>query len=49
MDHHKSGALFLCDEVIPANIGSRYEFETPGTAITAMYISRADCALWKFG
>lgn len=30
MDHHKSGALFLCDEVIPANIGSRYEFETPG-------------------
>lgn len=30
MDHHKSGALFLCDEVIPANTGSRYEFETPG-------------------
>lgn len=30
MGGHKSGALFLCDEVIPANTGSRYEFETPG-------------------
>lgn len=30
MDHHRKGALFLCDEVIPANFGSRYVFETPG-------------------
>ena len=30
MGGHKGGALFLCDEVIPANTGSRYEFETPG-------------------
>lgn len=30
MDDHRQGALFLCDEVIPANTGSRYEFETPG-------------------
>ena len=30
MDFHKKGALFLCDEVIPANTGSRYEFESPG-------------------
>ena len=30
MDYHRNGALFLCDEVIPANIESRYEFETPG-------------------
>lgn len=29
MDVHRNGALFLCDEVIPANTGSRYEFETP--------------------
>ena len=29
MDYHRSGALFLCDEVIPANTGSRYVFETP--------------------
>lgn len=29
MDHHRKDALFLCDEVIPANTGSRYEFETP--------------------
>ena len=29
MGGHKSGALFLCDEVIPANTGSRYEFESP--------------------
>ena len=40
MGGHKSGALFLCDEVIPANTGSRYEFETPGTAITAMCINQ---------
>lgn len=30
MEFHRGGALFLCDEVIPANTGSRYEFETPG-------------------
>lgn len=30
MDYHRNGALFLCDEVIPANTGSHYEFETPG-------------------
>ena len=30
MDFHRNGALFLCDEVIPANTGSRYAFETPG-------------------
>lgn len=28
-DFHRNGALFLCDEVIPADIGSRYEFEMP--------------------
>lgn len=32
MDYHRKGALFLCDEVIPANVGSRYEFETPEDA-----------------
>ncbi len=32
MEHHRKGALFLCDEVIPANFGSRYDFETPGDA-----------------
>lgn len=30
MEYHRQGALFLCDQVIPANFGSRYEFETPG-------------------
>lgn len=24
MDYHRKGALFLCDEVIPANTGSHY-------------------------
>lgn len=32
MDYHRKGALFLCDEVIPANTGSCYEFETPEDA-----------------
>ena len=32
MDYHRKGALFLCDEVIPANTGSHYEFETPEDA-----------------
>lgn len=27
--YHREGALFLCDTVIPANYGSRYDFETP--------------------
>ena len=30
MEYHRQGALFLCDTVVPANYGSRYEFETPG-------------------
>ena len=30
MEHHRPGALFLCDVVIPANTGSRYEFRTSG-------------------
>ncbi len=29
MEHHRQAALFLCDTVIPADFGSRYEFETP--------------------
>ena len=32
MDYHRKGALFLCDEVIPANTGSHYQFETPEDA-----------------
>lgn len=28
--YHRGAALFLCDTVIPANHGSRYEFETSG-------------------
>lgn len=30
--HHRKAALFLCDTVIPANHGSRYDFETPEDA-----------------
>ncbi len=29
-ENHRSAALFLCDSVIPANTGSRYEFEILG-------------------
>lgn len=29
MEYHRQAALFLCDTVVPANYGSRYEFETP--------------------
>ena len=32
MDYYRKGALFLCDEVIPANTGSHYQFETPEDA-----------------
>lgn len=33
MEYHRQGALFLCDTVIPANCGSRYEFEAPGDGV----------------
>lgn len=29
MGYHRQAALFLCDTVIPADFGSKYEFETP--------------------
>ncbi len=29
MEYHRPGALFLCDEVIPANTDSQYEFVSP--------------------
>ena len=48
MDYHRKGALFLCDEVIPANTGSHYQFETPEDAFSWLCVCfGTDRTLWR--